>query len=154
MEEAKGVPNVFFRRNPGQVEAVATVPLGHGELFHPVDQVRVVAVTPCRLDDEGAVFEGNETSGGEGGGQQRQISFSKPSRGTRFLFLSFRYIVKDTEGKRCRTSVQRGIVLHPIISVKDKRILEIHERANRRGSCCLLPVCFFQKTVCCLLVAW
>lgn len=87
VEEAEGVPDLVFRRNRGHVEAVAAVALGHGELLHPVDQVRVVAVTPRRLDDEGPVFEGNEASAEEAA--QAKISFSKPSPGPRFLFLSF-----------------------------------------------------------------
>lgn len=87
MEEAEGVPDAVFRRNGGHVEAVAAVALGHGELLHPVDQVRVVGVTPRWLDDEGPVIEGDEAPA-EGAAQANLSQLGKPSPGHRFLLLS------------------------------------------------------------------
>lgn len=100
---------------------MAAVALGHGELLHPVDQVRVVAVTPRRLDDEGPVFEGNEASAEEAA--QAKISFSKPSPGPRFLFLSpFPFFFLPTPRGTLQILYSAGIVLHPITGVKDKDI--------------------------------
>lgn len=107
MEEAKGVPDVVFRRNRGHVEAMATVTLGHGELLDPVDQVRVVAVTPCRLDDEGPVFEGNEASVEEAAQANiLQQTFPRPSFAFSFFSLRFSFLYGH-RGEHCRSSVQQ-----------------------------------------------
>lgn len=103
VEEAKGVPDVVFRRNRGHVEAVAAVALGHGQLLDPVDQVRVIAVTPCRLDDEGPVFEGNEASEEEAV-QANQQTFPGPSFPFSFFLLHFSFFYGH-RGEHCRSSV-------------------------------------------------
>lgn len=53
---------MVFGRNRGNVEAVAAVPLGQSELFHAVDEVRIIVTARCRLDDERPVVERNEAS--------------------------------------------------------------------------------------------
>lgn len=76
-----------------------------------------------------------------------------------FFFFATFFFFHGHRGEHCRSSVQHGIALYPIISVKDKGILEIHKWAFRRGA--LPPPCLFlpkkkpqrNKTVCCLLVA-
>lgn len=78
---------------------MAAVALGHRELFNPVDQVRVVAVTPCRLDDEGLVFEGNEASAEEAAQANLiQQTFPRHSLPFSFFSLHFSFFSMDTEG--------------------------------------------------------
>lgn len=43
---------------------MAAVPLGQSELFHAVDEVRIIVTARRRLDDERPVVERNEASAG------------------------------------------------------------------------------------------
>lgn len=157
VEEAKGVPDVVFRRNPGHVEAVAAVALGHGELLDPVDQVCVVAVTPLRLDDEGPVFEGNEASAEEAAqANLLQQTFPWPSFPFSSYSSHFSFFFMTTEGSTADLLFGRYRITSNHCC-KGQR--HFGNAANERfdGECSLPLVCFFQcrKTVYSLsMVRW